>query len=236
MKKTILLLILLPSLVFAQQKAYKIQSGTGFFVNRQDIITNEHVVSGCSEVIIKGAVSERNAKVKVIDSEKDLAIIETDMPPSEFAPLRFNIDDLRTHDKVLLIGYPGEAGIRGETSVAKSNIIDIKLNDNDQTKWLYINDVIEHGNSGGPVFDTSGNVIGVVVAKAVFTKINTQTKETMSEENAGVVITLGTLKKFLLDNGIFNEWSGSGITFADSYIEERAKSYIVNVQCRLPAE
>ena len=248
MKKILLLLIvILPSLAFADSEPttestndpakhqYMISSGTGFFVNRQDIVTNNHVIKGCSEVIIKGAVAEQKAHVKSVDAEHDLAIIESLTPPSEFAPLRFNIDDLKTDDKVLLIGYPGEAGIRGETTIATSNIIDIKLNDSDKTKWLYINDVVEHGNSGGPVFDTSGNVIGVVVAKAVFSQFYTGTTEKAGEQNAGVVITLATLKQFLLNNGIFNEWSGSGLVYQDSYIVEKAKSYIVNVQCILPA-
>ena len=244
MKKILLLLIvILPSLAFADSEPltdtvkynYIISSGTGFFVNRQDIVTNEHVVRGCSEVTIKGGISEQKARVKVVSPEYDLAIIESITPPKEFAPLRFNIDELHIDDKVLLIGYPGEAGIRGETKIATSNIIDIKLNDSDKTRWLYINDVVEHGNSGGPVLDTSGNVIGVVVAKAVFANFYAGTTEKASDQNAGVVITLATLKQFLIDHGIYNAWSGSGNVFADSYIEERVKSYIINVQCILPA-
>ena len=234
MKKLLLFIAIIPSLAFAEPHQYMISSGTGFFVNRQDIVTNQHVIKGCTEVTIKGAVSEQKAKVKSVDAEHDLAIVESFMPPAEFAPLRFNIDDLKTDDKVLLIGYPGEAGIRGETTVATSNILDIRLNDSDKTKWLYINDVVEHGNSGGPVFDTSGNVIGVVVAKAVFSKFYAGTTQKIGEQNAGVVITLATLKQFLINNGIFNEWSGSGLVYQDNYILERAKSYIVNIQCRLP--
>ncbi|MEI6730707.1 MAG: hypothetical protein WCL30_05550, partial [Pseudomonadota bacterium] len=110
------------------------------------------------------------------------------------------------------------------------------LESSDKSKSLYISDVVEHGNSGGPVFDTGGNVIGVVVAKALFTSYRKDTKEKVSEQGAGVAITLNTLKQFLLDNGVFSEWSGSGVSFADNYVEERAKDYIVNIQCRLSGE
>lgn len=231
---TISVLIFISNACFAQNyENYYIQSGTGFFVNRQYVITNAHVVEGCKNVIIKGAIPEHKATVRTIDKEHDLAIIETDMPPPQFAPLRYNIDDMKAGDKVMVIGYPGEAGARGEYKVAEAKIEDIKINDTDNSKWLYITDVVAHGNSGGPVFDTSGNVIGVVVAKAVITTSNPNTHETINEQTAGVVISLKTLRQFLFDHGVFTAFSGSGIIFADSYIEERAKDYIVNVQCQI---
>jgi S1-C subfamily serine protease len=229
------LLVLLPLTVQAQayqEYSYTVQSGTGFFVNRQYVITNAHVVKGCSDVVIKGAIPEHDAKVIVFDTEHDLALLETDMPPPQFAPLRFNIDDLKAGDQVYVIGFPGAAGARGEYVFSDAHIEDIKI-ENDDKKWFYINDVIEHGNSGGPVFDTSGNVIGVVVAKSVISTVYSDTKETISEKPVGVVITLGTLKQFLLDHGVFTEWGGSGTLFGEGYIEEHARDYIVNVQCRI---
>ncbi|HEU5046551.1 MAG TPA: trypsin-like peptidase domain-containing protein [Rickettsiales bacterium] len=209
---------------------FSILSGTGFFINRQYIVTNAHVVKGCSKVIIKGAVSERKATVSFIDENRDLALIESDMPPLEFAPLRYNIDELKTGDKVLIIGYPGEAGARGEYKMVESQIENIQINNVDNNKWLYITDVLAHGNSGGPVFDTSGNVIGVVVAQAVFQPGSPKPEKINS---VGVVITLKTLQQFLFEHGVFTSISGSGVAFTDSYIEARAKDYIVNVQCPL---
>jgi len=81
-------LLLIPALLLAssgcnaqQWQNYHVYAGTGFFVNRQDIITNAHVVEGCKDVIIKGGVPEHKAIVKFTDKEHDLAVIETDMPP-----------------------------------------------------------------------------------------------------------------------------------------------------------
>jgi S1-C subfamily serine protease len=188
-------------------------------------------VEGCREVTIKGAVPEHKALVRFVDREHDLAIIETDTPPPEFAPLRYNIDDLRTGDKVMIIGYPGAAGAHGEYTVATAQVEDIKIDEENKNKWLFISDVVDHGDSGGPVFDTSGNVIGVVVAKATVTVANAVTHEKISEQKAGVVIPLKTLGKFLFSNGVFSALSGSGVIFNDSYLEQRARNYIVNVQC-----
>lgn len=231
-------LLLVPVSSSSQQMIrYMVQSGTGFFVNRQDIITNAHVINGCSNVVIKGAIPEHDATVRFVDKDRDLAVLETDMPPPEFAPLRYNIDELKAGDPVVVIGYPGEAGARGEYKMAQAQIQDIKVNEGSNDKWLYITDVVDHGNSGGPVLDTSGNVIGVVVAKAQFTLTNSVTHEKVSEQNAGVVITLKTLMQFLLDNGVFSELGGSGgVIFSDTYLEERARNYIVNVQCRIKSD
>jgi len=231
----LLCLVLLPVGGFAQSRQYfRVQSGTGFFVNRQYIITNAHVVKGCTDVIVKGAIAEHQEKVTVLDEERDLALIQTDKQPQQFAPLRFNIDDLRAGDKVLIIGYPGEAGARGEYKVSEAQVQDLALNAVGKPGQFYISDSVEHGNSGGPVFDTSGNVIGVVVAKTVLTTINKQTQQKLAEQQVGVAISLATLKDFLFMHGVYTEVSGSGILFSDSYIEQRAKDYIVNVQCRLP--
>jgi S1-C subfamily serine protease len=198
------------------------------------VITNAHVVKGCSKVIIKGAVPERVVSVRVLDDEHDLALLQTDQPPQQFAPLRFNIDELRVGDKVFVIGYPGVAGARGEYKVAQAEVLNLAGNVSGNPGQFYITDVVEHGNSGGPVFDGSGNVIGVVVAKSVLTTINKATQQKIAEQRVGVAITLATLENFLYTHGVYTELSGSGLLYADDYIEEHAKDYIVNVQCRTP--
>jgi serine protease Do len=213
----------------------RVQSGTGFFVNRQYIITNAHVVEGCSKVTIRGAVNEHEATVKARDTEHDLAIIETDDPPRQFAPLRFNIEALRPGDKVYVIGYPGENGIRGESKVMQGQVQDIAPTvQGINPGHFYISDILDHGNSGGPVIDASGNVIGVVVAMTSINTINSATQEKVAEQRVGVVISLNTLKQFLVDQGTYFQWTESGLQLSDSYIEQRVMDYLVNVQCKQP--
>ena len=233
MKLCILLLLISFPVHAIEYREYTVMSGTGFFVNRNYVVTNQHVIDGCTDVILKGAIPEHNGKVIAFDKEKDLAVIHTDMPPPQIAPLRLNIDDLKAGDKVMIVGYPGEAGARGEYKVAQAEIQDVKL-ENDTTNRLYISDVVDHGNSGGPVFDLGGNVIGVVVAKAVIGTYYQDNHEAIKKQNVGVVISLNTLKQFLLNNGVFSEWGNNSVVYADNYIEQRALDYIVNVQCRMP--
>lgn len=245
MKWMAILLALLPLAVSAQTlglppgtqpgTSYSVLSGSGFFVNREYVVTNAHVVTGCTRAVIKGAVREHEVEVKFVDTTHDLALLHTGEAPDEIAPLRFNIDDLKGGDRVVIVGFPGDAGARGEYKLVEAQIEDLSRKLKVDPGTFYVTDVVEHGNSGGPVFDTSGNVIGVVVAKTDFTLRNPQTNALLEERHLGVAISLSTLKQFLFERGIFAQWNSSGmLMFSNNYIEDQAKRYVVNVQCRIP--
>jgi S1-C subfamily serine protease len=203
---------------------YHIISGTGFFVTKSYVVTNAHVLKGgCDKIVIKGAVPERTVTLKVLDTEHDLALLETSHPPQQYAPLRFNLDDLKIGDKVYILGFPGVEGIHGEYHFAQAQILD--LGSRSHRERFYITDVLLHGNSGGPVLDKNGNVIGVVVATSTFSKGD-------KKVDVGVVISLTTLKEFLTANSIFADWITSHLSYDEDYIEDNAKDYIVAVQCR----
>jgi serine protease Do len=216
---------------------FNVQSGTGFFVNRDYLVTNAHVVKGCSKVSINGAVPPQEADVIVTNEEHDLALIKSETQPADFAPLRMDIDTLKVNDNVLLIGYPGEQGFKGHYTVSTAQVKKLKLDKIGKPWQFYISDVIAHGNSGGPALDASGNVIGVVVGMMELTTMNSVTLEPISEERLGVVIALRALQGFLEDNGVYVQWVGSGLlTFGEGVLEENAKRYIVNVQCRMKTD
>jgi S1-C subfamily serine protease len=232
---------------------FRIQSGSGFFVSPDYAITNAHVVKHCQSVYLKSASAsepsapepsasepsapEQRAEVLVTDEAHDLALLRPERPAGEVAPLRFNIDDIQAGADVLVVGFPGEEGIKGEYKVMPARVEQVALDAGGKSDALYISDVLEHGNSGGPVFDMSGNVIGVVVAKTVLTTMEMPTRKVLSEQHLGVAISLATVKQFLFDHGVFAQWNSSGLlVYPLRYIEDHARLYIVNVQCRIPTD
>lgn len=216
-----------------EMEYYRLQSGTGFFASRDYIVTNAHVVKGCEKVNINGPLEQSELDVVATDDVMDLALIRAATPSEEFAPLRMDIDELKVGDDLVLVGFPGEKGVRGQYDVAKAQVKRLKYDDRGQTWLMFISDVIRQGNSGGPVLDTSGNVIGVVVGRMQFKTMNRISNETLAEEEFGAVITLRTLQKFVTEHGVYVQWNTSGLyMYGPEVLIDRARNYVVHVYCK----
>lgn len=230
-------ILFMPITAVAQEmEYYTVQSGTGFFVNRDFLVTNAHVVQECKDkdVVISGPIPEQQARVAALDVEHDMALIKSDAAVSNFAPLRIDINTMKVGDSVMLVGYPGEKGAQGEVTVSEGKVQRLEFNAYGNPWQFYISDAVRQGNSGGPVLDNSGNVIGMVMGMLEVRTYNKLSNEQLSQEKLGVAITLRALQKFLEDQGVFTQWGGSNlIMYANNILEENARRYIVNVQCRL---
>jgi TPR repeat protein len=137
-------------------------TGTGFFVSASGhVLTNAHVVDGFDlvQVCLEGGAPHL-ARVVARDSENDLALLETDYQPKTLPVFRRDVEvgeDVATYGFPLL-DYLGKTGTF-TTGTVSANIV------RDNTNLLQIQAPVQPGNSGGPLFDQSGNVVGVVVSK-----------------------------------------------------------------------
>jgi len=147
------------------------KTGTGFFVRRDGTIaTNLHVIDGAKTILVtvfKGdAKKEYAATVLFSDKNNDLAIIKISDTSFRIAPLPYTIrkDLLDVGSEVFSLGYPMTTYLGTE----------IKFNDgkvNSKTGFqgdiatYQISVPIQPGNSGGPLFDRDGNVVGITNAK-----------------------------------------------------------------------
>lgn len=216
----------------AQQRLIRFTSGTGFFVSKDGhIITNAHVVKNCLSIDIDGAVKNK-ATIVALDREKDLAILKIPQSSPMVAPLRWNLNSMRVGHKVSILGYPGEAGAKGQLRYSTSEIIGLE-GPTGEPQWVQIRPVLEKGNSGGPLLDTTGNVIGVVTGKTQMFRTNTTTgaaPELVSE--ADVAVTLLELKGFLDRATVRYYQSASGmVNYADGYLGDRSRQFVVHVRC-----
>ncbi|MFN7038871.1 MAG: serine protease [Alphaproteobacteria bacterium] len=213
----------------ANGKSYTISSGTGFFISNNYIITNEHVVEQCVNISIRGAVKPSIAKLVSVDVHEDLALLYTTSNPKQIANIRSN-DGLNINDPLTIVGYPLNHSIDGMSVVTKSNLIgfDSPITHAKQVEFVAN---IEHGNSGGPLLDNSGNVIGVIKAVQKFFHTNNNVTETQPFKVSGIAIGLGSLKAFLNKNLSYFHLSPSSGFVANYNIETRANDYIVNIHC-----
>jgi putative serine protease PepD len=139
--------------------------GSGWVYNSSgNIVTNEHVVDGASSISVRFWNGKTySASVVGTDKSTDLAVIKVDAPSSELHPLSVgNSADLQVGDGVVAIGSPFgleetvTSGIVSALHRAIEAPNNFTINDSVQTDAA-----INHGNSGGPLLNSQGQVVGV---------------------------------------------------------------------------
>lgn len=212
-----------------------VQSGTGFFVSSSGhVITNNHVIEGCSEVELQGAIPRSKGKVVAVDEQYDLALIKSETKPRRIATIRHpGASKIRMNEPVLVMGYPLDSFRTGEYKIAEAKVSGLK-GPTDEPHWIQFSDSAQHGNSGGPLLDSSGNVAGVVVGKS---ELRTRYGRNGREEvisKSDIAISLKVLMRFLDKHYISYSFNGSYSFLLSSRVEDMAKGYIVNVLCVNP--
>src|SRR4051812_7648198 len=142
--------------------------GSGFVIDKSGIIlTNNHVVAGADEVMVKLA-DNRELKARVLGSDPptDVAVVRLEKAPGDLqAVTQGDSDRVRVGDYVLAIGNPlglGQTVTMGIVS-AKNRVIGEKLGDVDPRyeDFIQTDAAINQGNSGGPLFNFKGEVVGI---------------------------------------------------------------------------
>ena len=146
-------------------------SGTGFFIDpRGYIVTNHHVIDGASGIDVfvtkSGKTSTYKAKGIVVDKSNDLAIIKiTDNTFANLPPIPYTIGsgtkDVGT--SVFAMGYP-QLSYLGEEIKVTDGIISSKTGYQGDITTYQISAPIQPGNSGGPLFEKNGLLVGITNA------------------------------------------------------------------------
>lgn len=171
-------------------------TGSGFIIDREGhIVTNNHVIAGADEIQV--TLSDRSsydAKVVGVDPLTDLAIIQITPPGRRLPTLTLgDSDPLQVGQKVLAIGNP--FGLQGTLTTGVISAIHRTIETGDNSLLddaIQTDAAINRGNSGGPLLDSQGRVIG----------INTMILSpgrTGGSVGVGFAVPVNTLKFFLSD-------------------------------------
>jgi putative serine protease PepD len=172
---------------FGQQQ--RAGTGTGWVYDEAGhIITNEHVIEGASRVTVKFADgTEAPAKVVGTDRSTDVAVLELDDPSKAPAPLELgSAKSLQVGDPVVAIGSP--FGLQGTLTSGIVSALDRTINAPDGFTIdgaIQTDAALNPGNSGGPLLDHGGRVVGVNAQIA---------SETGSNNGVGYAIPIETVK------------------------------------------
>tara|TARA_B100000029_G_scaffold281715_1_gene275757 strand:+ start:232 stop:1656 length:1425 start_codon:yes stop_codon:yes gene_type:complete len=138
--------------------------GSGFIIDKKGlVVTNNHVIKGAEDIVVSvnGSI-EYKAKVIGKDPYMDLAVLQIESK-DKFLPVKFgNSDEARVGDWVIAIGNPFGFGGTVTSGIISSRNRDIGLTRYDD--FIQTDASINQGNSGGPLFNLNGEVIGINTA------------------------------------------------------------------------
>jgi len=138
--------------------------GSGFIINKDGIVvTNNHVIQGAEDIIVSvNGSTEYKAKVIGTDPYMDLAVLQI-LSDKKFIPVSFgDSDNARVGDWVIAIGNPFGFGGSVTSGIISSRNRDIGLTRYDD--FIQTDASINQGNSGGPLFNLDGEVVGINTA------------------------------------------------------------------------
>lgn len=135
--------------------------GSGFFISKDGhILTNYHVIKGAKKIsVITNDGKAYNAKSVGVDTRSDLAVLKINKDEAPFKAVQFgNADEARIGDIILAFGNPYGLGISVSSGIISAKSRNIGFSG---LSYLQTDAAINQGNSGGPMFNLKGEVIGV---------------------------------------------------------------------------
>ena len=143
--------------------------GSGFVYAEERVMTNAHVLAGVTDPVVSAEGEEYDAVPVYVDEETDVAVLA--VPGLPQVPLTFAAQPAGSGDDAIIMGYPGggdlfvgPARVRQRTDISGPDF----RNEQTVVRDVYaLYGEVRAGNSGGPLFDPQGQVLGVVFASAI---------------------------------------------------------------------
>jgi len=199
--------------------------GTGFFVTHEGyLVTNNHVVENCK------IVTTRDGKPLQVISKNvrsDLALLKADTAPVSVAVFRGGAAP-KLGDAVVAFGFPlpGLLSTQGNVSTGILSAMSGIRND---VRFVQISAPIQPGNSGGPLLDSSGHVVGIVVAKLDALNVARVTGDV--PQNVNFAVPWSEVRAFLDEEGIPYRKEPSLRPLSTSSVADSATRMSVAIDC-----
>ena len=193
--------------------------GSGVLIEEQLILTAAHVVHGADQlkVVFFDGV-EITAKVISSDISADLSLVQLDKKHPSFKPaVMGDSDQMKIGDPVFIIGAPYNISYTLTRGIISGRHLEGYDSDFTKSEFFQTDASLNPGNSGGPMFNMRGEVIGITS----FIKSNSG-----GSEGLGFVVTINSVKKNILDkphfySGMTHHFLESGLAKALNIPQER---------------
>jgi len=206
----------------------KTLAGSAFFISSDGVaVTNAHVVNGCHTVLDRA--TKRTGEVLAVDAANDMALVK--FAPQEDRPVGVlrQGSPPKLGEEVVVFGFP-LTGLLSPEGVVTTGSVSAAHGPGGDSRFFQISAPLQSGNSGGPVLDRSGNVIGVAVAKLNALKLAAVTGEL--SQNVNFAIKGDYLRSFLSVNGVkFSAGWQANDGAKSEEVAARAKAMSLNIEC-----
>lgn len=140
-------------------------SGSGFFISDDGLfISNAHVVEDSAKIEVKTAAGKKSATVLRVDKDKDLALLRVSVVKGSVTALNLSTNVLGLGAQVFTIGYP-LVELQGSRPKFTDGRVSSLAGVRDDPDEVQISVPVQPGNSGGPLADMNGDIVGVVVGR-----------------------------------------------------------------------
>jgi S1-C subfamily serine protease len=204
-------------------------TGTGFVISSNGhVLTNNHVISECVGDVHGNLVGESTATLRVVstDETNDLALLQVPGNFKDVATIRATA--VHSGDPVIVIGFPFHGLLTSDFTVTTGIISSLAGLFND-TRFLQISAPVQPGNSGGPLLDTRGAIVGVVAEKLNALRVAKATGDI--PENINFAIKTGALRDFLDNSVVPYRTSEPAGEMKTAEIASAARAYTMLITC-----
>ena len=180
------------------KELFIIGSGTGFFVNKEGyIITNAHVAGICQSLASYINGETHLFRTIALDSRNDLALLRGEYRNKNF--LNINPMGAEFGQDIMAFGFPLADNLSSSVKLTRGIVSSLSGPNND-ISLIQIDAAIQPGNSGGPVLNYSGQVVGV--ASSGLNKAAMYEESSYIPENVNFAVSASTLTSFLKSNSV----------------------------------
>ncbi|HHW77204.1 MAG TPA: trypsin-like serine protease [Xanthomonadaceae bacterium] len=204
-------------------------SGTGFCVHPDGyVLTNHHVIEDAREIQARSPRHRCVLELVFADPTNDLALLRAHAPLNGVAAFRDG-PQARLGETVIVVGYP-LGGLLGSGPQVTTGNVSSLIGPGDDTRSLQFTAPTQVGNSGGPLLDGAGAVVGVVSAKLNAVRVHEMTGDV--PQNVNFAIKAALARGFLEAAGVEYRSRAPGGARAAADIAAEARDFVLKIECR----
>ena len=204
-------------------------SGSGVVIGTHgEVLTNAHVVKNCAKITVRSSSGDPASAILIAQDEKnDLAVLRSDSPLSSFAAFREG-GPVRAGDAVVVLGYPLQGLLATTANLSVGNVSAL-AGARDDSRYLQISAPVQPGNNGGPLLDTSGNIIGIVTGTLDAARVAQYTGK--FPQNVNFALKAEVARTFLDSQGIAYQVARSEQQLSPADVGGKGRPFTIRIEC-----